>query len=111
MGAAGGQALALQLNQTVDILGSLAGRGGFIKVGFAAETQDIERYARDKLARKKLDFIVANDARTALGASDNAVTVFAADGASWTVERQPKPAVAEHIIALVAARMDADQPA
>ena len=37
-------------------------------VGFAAETQDIETYARDKLARKKLDAIVANDvSRTDVG--------------------------------------------
>ena len=96
--ASGGTNLTLELTQTVDILGSLRDKHGFVKVGFAAETQDIEHYALDKLRRKNLDFIVANDARTALGAADNAVTIFKADGQHWTIERQPKMQVAEHII-------------
>lgn len=105
---AGDSTLSLTLGQTTDILASLAGQTGFLKVGFAAETQDIERYARDKLARKKLDLIVANDARTALGAADNAVTVYAADGRSWAIERQPKPEVARQLIDLVAQFRGAD---
>jgi len=48
-------------------------------VGFAAETQDVERYARDKLARKKLDMIAANNVAAAgqgFNSDDNALTVF-----------------------------------
>lgn len=102
--AVNGAQLTLTLTHTPDILGSLVEQNGFIKVGFAAETTDIERYALDKLARKKLDLIVANDARTALGATDNAVTVYAADGTAWPIERQAKTQVAQHILEIVAAR-------
>jgi phosphopantothenoylcysteine decarboxylase/phosphopantothenate--cysteine ligase len=101
---AGGDQMVLHLGQTVDILASLRELTGFIKVGFAAETTDIEAYARAKLQRKNLDLIVANDARTALGAADNAVTVYAADGAAWPLERQPKPAIAEQILDLIISR-------
>ncbi|MCE2593985.1 bifunctional phosphopantothenoylcysteine decarboxylase/phosphopantothenate--cysteine ligase CoaBC [Motilimonas cestriensis] len=48
-------------------------------VGFAAETQDVEHYAKDKLTRKKLDLIAANDvAKTGQGfnAEHNSLTVF-----------------------------------
>ncbi len=51
------------LEPTIDILGEVAEcrRGDQIIVGFAAETNDVEAYAREKLLRKRLDFIVAND--------------------------------------------------
>ncbi|MFO1365319.1 MAG: phosphopantothenoylcysteine decarboxylase [Moraxella sp.] len=48
-------------------------------VGFAAETQDIEKYARGKLDAKNLDMIACNDvSRTDIGfgSDDNAMTVF-----------------------------------
>ena len=51
-------------------------------VGFAAETRDIVSYAQDKLVRKKLDLIIANDvSRTDIGfnSDDNAVTLVTAD--------------------------------
>ena len=108
--ASDGNTLTLHLRQTTDILGSLAQHNGFIKVGFAAETTDIEHYALDKLARKNLDLIVANDARTALGAADNAVTVYAADGRTWQIERQPKPAVAQHILAIIQTFITTNEP-
>ncbi|MFP6626612.1 MAG: bifunctional phosphopantothenoylcysteine decarboxylase/phosphopantothenate--cysteine ligase CoaBC [Deltaproteobacteria bacterium] len=59
----GGDAgLRLELEQTEDILASLArARGNRVVVGFAAETHDLERHARDKLERKGVDLIVAND--------------------------------------------------
>jgi phosphopantothenoylcysteine decarboxylase/phosphopantothenate--cysteine ligase len=50
-------------------------------VGFAAETQDIEHYARDKLVRKNLDMIAANNVATkgqGFNSDDNALTVFTA---------------------------------
>jgi phosphopantothenoylcysteine decarboxylase/phosphopantothenate--cysteine ligase len=52
-------------------------------VGFAAETQDIERYARDKLTRKKLDLIAANDVSQAglgFNSEQNALTVYWPEG-------------------------------
>lgn len=48
-------------------------------VGFAAETQDVERYAQDKLARKGLDMIVANDVSQqglGFGSDDNAALLL-----------------------------------
>ena len=40
--------------------------------------------------------------------ADNAVTVYAADGRSWAIERQPKPAVARQLIDLIAQFKGAD---
>ncbi len=96
----GDQALNLQLTHTTDILASLKQRTGFVKIGFAAETHDLEKYAQAKLSRKGLDAIVANDARTALGASDNAVTVFSSNGQRWDFARQAKTELAQQLIEL-----------
>ena len=87
----------IELTQTRDILGSLREHDHYCKVGFAAETHDLDRYARDKLARKNLDYIVANDAYTALGANDNAVQVYARDGQTWQLARQPKREIARQL--------------
>jgi len=56
-------AMSLELVPTRDILGSAREAIGFTGtlVGFAAETGDLETYARDKLIRKKCDLVVAND--------------------------------------------------
>ncbi len=55
--------LVLELERTPDILGSMRSVFGFegVLVGFAAETQQVEEYARGKLTRKQCDFVVAND--------------------------------------------------
>lgn len=54
--------LTLTFTRNSDILASVAAlEDGPFTVGFAAETQDVERYAKDKLQRKKLDMIAAND--------------------------------------------------
>lgn len=55
--------MCLELIKTRDILGSMRDVFGFqgYLVGFAAETHDVENYARGKLERKKCDLIVAND--------------------------------------------------
>jgi phosphopantothenoylcysteine synthetase/decarboxylase len=55
--------LTLELVRTPDILGAARGEFGFAGtlVGFAAETEDLETNARDKLVRKHCDLIVAND--------------------------------------------------
>jgi len=51
--------LTLELVRTPDILGEV--KGSFLKVGFAAESEDVIVNARKKLEKKKLDIIVAND--------------------------------------------------
>ena len=78
----GEEGLTLKLVKNPDIIASVAAlptpRRPFV-VGFAAETRDLAAYARDKLTRKQLDMIVANDvSREGLGfgADDNAALVL-----------------------------------
>ena len=61
-GASGDRAIALRLLPTPDILEELGRRKkpNQVLVGFAAETDDLERNARRKMRRKNLDFVVAN---------------------------------------------------
>src|SRR4029453_7158116 len=58
----GADVLMLELVRTRDVLADVAtsAQRPRLVVGFAAETQDMERYARDKLVRKNLDLIAAN---------------------------------------------------
>lgn len=58
-----GASLILELEQTPDILNAVANsrRDGLLVIGFAAETENVLANARDKLERKNLDAIVAND--------------------------------------------------
>lgn len=74
------ETMNLSLVRNPDILATIASRPDKpFTVGFAAETQDVEHYARDKMARKNLDMIVANDvSQPGLGfnSDQNAVTVF-----------------------------------
>lgn len=62
--------LVLELERTQDILGSMRTLWGYqgVLIGFAAETQNIEDYARGKLERKGCNMVVANDvSRTDIG--------------------------------------------
>ncbi|MCY3920254.1 MAG: bifunctional phosphopantothenoylcysteine decarboxylase/phosphopantothenate--cysteine ligase CoaBC [Chloroflexi bacterium] len=68
----------LTLEQTTDIVAEASGR--FIKVGFAAETEDLLANAAKKLSAKGLDLIVANDVRSegsGFGSETNQVTLLA----------------------------------
>lgn len=58
-----GESLTLELVRTADILGSAREKFGFsgTLVGFAAETENVEANAREKLVRKRCDLVVAND--------------------------------------------------
>ncbi|MGA9998378.1 MAG: bifunctional phosphopantothenoylcysteine decarboxylase/phosphopantothenate--cysteine ligase CoaBC [Pyrinomonadaceae bacterium] len=56
--------LTLKLEPTPDILAEVSktkGRGGLLVIGFAAESENVLQHAREKLERKNLDAIVAND--------------------------------------------------
>ncbi len=96
-------AQTLELERTVDILKTLAVRKTpqQIVVGFAAETQEVEAYAKRKLSEKNLDWIVANDvSRAGIGmdADDNAVVLLSRDGGREAFGPAPKRAVAEFIL-------------
>ena len=86
---------------TPDILTEVAAHAQrpALVVGFAAETDDLEAHARDKLARKRVDLIAANRVDAGLGfeADDNALTVFAADG-TREIARQSKVGVARELL-------------
>ncbi len=74
-------ALTLTLEPTTDILAevSRARHDGLIVVGFAAESDDVISHAREKLTRKNLDMIVANDITredAGFDANTNAVTII-----------------------------------
>jgi phosphopantothenoylcysteine decarboxylase/phosphopantothenate--cysteine ligase len=78
--------LTLRLEPTPDILSevSRARRDGLIIVGFAAETNDLLQHAREKMERKRLDAIVANDiSREGAGfdSDTNIITLITRDGA------------------------------
>jgi len=102
-------ALSIELEPTVDILKTLAAqkRAGQVVVGFAAETRDVETYARRKLAAKNLDWIVANDvSRPGVGmeAADNAVVLLGRGGERAEFGPAPKRAVAEFILERIGPR-------
>ena len=70
-------ALTIELAKTIDILETA--RGDFVKVGFAAESENLAANAADKVRRKSLDLIVANDitdAASGFGADTNRVILI-----------------------------------
>ncbi|ULU26032.1 bifunctional phosphopantothenoylcysteine decarboxylase/phosphopantothenate--cysteine ligase CoaBC [Dyella terrae] len=101
-----GAPLELHLAENPDILATLAAQTvrPFL-VGFAAETHDVERYAQDKLKRKGLDMIAANQVGGGLGfeAADNALTLYGPEGAI-ELPRASKTELARQLVAKVAER-------
>lgn len=106
-----GEAFALDLVRTPDILGELAalldGQSGkpvpphtLVRVGFAAETSDLATYARAKLVAKHLDLLVANDvsrADSGFGSDTNKVLLFHANGEMENLPLLSKAEVAARI--------------
>jgi len=97
--------LTIPLRKTPDILGELGSLSPrpFI-VAFAAETNAVEENAREKLARKGADLIVANDvADTSIGfdSDENEVLVIAKDGTTTRLARAAKSVIANRILDLV----------
>jgi phosphopantothenoylcysteine decarboxylase/phosphopantothenate--cysteine ligase len=79
-----------------------------VLVGFAAETGSLDR-ATDKLRRKGVDLLVANDvaeAGSGFGTDTNRVSILAADGSREDLPLQSKRAVAERLLDLVALALD-----
>ena len=77
-------------------------------MGFAAETGSLER-AGDKLRRKGVDLLVANDVSepgSGFGTDTNRVSILAADGSRDDLPLQSKRAVADALLDRVAAALD-----
>ena len=98
--------LMLALSRTTDILATVAARADrpFV-VGFAAETQNVERNALAKLDGKNLDMIAANQVGEGLAfdQDDNALTVYWRGGRR-ELKRAEKSQIAAELIALIAER-------
>ncbi len=95
-------ALTVVMDKNPDILKELGSRKKHqILVGFAAETQNLLENAREKVVKKNLDMIVANDV-TAAGAGFNAdtniVKFLFPDGEVCSLEQMPKTEVAEKLL-------------
>jgi phosphopantothenoylcysteine decarboxylase/phosphopantothenate--cysteine ligase len=99
---AGTDKVAIDLVRNPDILASVD-RPGLVKIGFAAETEDIVANAARKLKEKGLDMIVANDAEAAIGSDENQATIMFADGSTRELPRMTKRRLADEIIDLATA--------
>jgi phosphopantothenoylcysteine decarboxylase/phosphopantothenate--cysteine ligase len=102
--------MTLELRKTGDILASID-QPGLVKVGFAAETENVEENARKKLASKGLDLVVANDVTSpdsGFGADDNRVTLIGKEGEAEELPKTAKYEVGHRILdrvtAILAAR-------
>lgn len=78
-------------------------------VGFAAETQNMESYAQDKLARKNADVIIANnvgDTSIGFSSDNNEVSLYFKDGTFETLQKGPKKKLALQILSILESRWD-----
>jgi phosphopantothenoylcysteine decarboxylase/phosphopantothenate--cysteine ligase len=103
--------LVLELARTPDILATVAaGTPRPFVVGFAAETQNVERNALTKLENKKLDMIAANQVGEGLAfdCDDNALTVYWNDGRR-ELARAPKCELAAALVGVIAERYAASK--
>ncbi len=97
--AVAGESLTLELTRTPDIL--TEAKGNFLRVGFAAESENLVENARDELTKKRLDLVAANDI-TAPGAGfdvdTNIITLIDKDGKMESLPLMSKREVADKIL-------------
>lgn len=94
-----GAEMSLELEKTPDILAEV--KGSFVKVGFAAETQDVIENARRKLETKKVDLFVANDVTapdSGFGVDTNRVTLIDRGGKVDELPLMSKREVADRVL-------------
>ena len=108
---AGTQTLTLELVRTQDILAEVAQQTNALKlvVGFAAETHDVEKYARGKLVDKRLDLVIANQVGITNGgfeSDENAATAYW-QGGEQVFPGTTKALLAEQLLSLIAQRLHA----
>jgi phosphopantothenoylcysteine decarboxylase/phosphopantothenate--cysteine ligase len=109
--------LVLRLQKNVDILAELGrepGAEGMFRIGFAAEEREFEPRAREKMDRKGLDAILANDitrSDIAFGVDHNAGVLLFRDGTRVDIERVTKREMADRILDAVVPRLTSARPA
>ncbi|WP_404450021.1 bifunctional phosphopantothenoylcysteine decarboxylase/phosphopantothenate--cysteine ligase CoaBC [Sutcliffiella horikoshii] len=100
----------LELERTIDILKTLGDRKVHqVLVGFAAETNNVEEYAKGKIAKKNLDYVVANNVTVSgagFGTDTNLVTIYKKDGTSISLPMMSKRDVASALLEEVAAALE-----
>ena len=103
--------LVLELERIGDIVGDMSsepGAEGVYRLGFAAEDADLLANATEKMARKRLDAIFANDISRAdigFGADHNAGMLLLRDGTRLDFERMTKREIADRLIDVVIPRL------
>ena len=98
--------LTIEMVKTPDILSEV--KGNFLKIGFAAESEDVVANARAKLAKKGLDLIVANDisdAESGFDVDTNKVTLIDKKGDEESLPLMSKREVADRVLDRVAGMM------
>jgi phosphopantothenoylcysteine decarboxylase/phosphopantothenate--cysteine ligase len=102
---AGGQPPALQFAENPDILASVAARADApYCVGFAAESEDLERNGQDKRRRKAVPLLVANIGHATFGRDDNELLLIDENG-STKLSRDRKDALAARLAQEIARRL------
>ena len=100
----------IELERTVDILQTLGQEKTHqILIGFAAETNDVAHYAKEKLARKNADYIIANDVSEAgagFESDTNRVTVYGRNDFERSFDMLPKEQLAQQLLGLIVERED-----
>ena len=94
--------ITIELTRNPDILEILGRtkRETQVIVGFSAESENTEKNASEKLRKKRIDMIVANDITVpdiGFGSDENAVIILTKDGQREVLQRQPKIQIARHI--------------
>ena len=99
---------SIELERTADILQYLGTeKDGQVLIGFAAETNDISHYAKNKLERKNADYIIANDvteAQAGFESDTNRVTIYGKGDFERSFELLPKQELARELLKLILER-------
>ena len=95
------ESISLELTKNIDIIDYVAKHyPSKYVVGFSAETNELKKHAMEKLSRKNLDLIVANDVSRkdiAFDSSENEVTIFS-KGSTISIPKSTKMIVATRIL-------------
>ncbi|WP_050614724.1 bifunctional phosphopantothenoylcysteine decarboxylase/phosphopantothenate--cysteine ligase CoaBC [Bacillus testis] len=104
--------MAIEMERTKDILMEVGKRKKHqVLIGFAAETEQVERYAKAKLEKKNADMIVANnvaEAGSGFGSDTNAVTIYERNGTVTEIPTMTKNEVAVRILQKAASLLKKD---
>ena len=105
--------VSIEMLRNPDIIASVAAEHGgrMTVVGFAAETDHVEEYARKKLVDKKLDMVIANDVSVAdigFNSDYNAVSIVEA-GSTVRIEETSKSQLARELLRLIAKKIKKKQ--